>query len=640
MFQAEQFFVLNPTPKHQKVTMASVHLKGDAISWYRWMQQSLGELTWRQFSTALCKRFGSRTHVDPMSSLSKLLQQGTIREYITKFELLINMVPGLQADHQISLFLSGLRADIQAGVHLHNPIFLSQAFDLALCQEEAIFATATFTANKPPYRQFFRPPNPAPITKPTTSIPALPNGVKRLSWAEQRERRKKGLCFNCDDIYKPGHRCDKPQLLLMDASIESDTEEVLGATTDSNSLVEASLYAITGSSSSTTIRAQAHLRNRYLSVLMDSDSTHNFLHPSIARECGLKVKKTPLVNVKITNGVSLPTTGMCMGVVMTLQGFTFTSNFFLLNIKGCEGVLDTQWLKTLGGISWDFNQLIMQFSINGHLHTIIGTGSPSAEIIDDSTMTRVLHQEKQGLLLSLQTADIGVVNAHPPSSAYAEIRSVLSKFSDVFRTPQSPPPSRQHDHRIPLLDNASPVSVHPYRYPHFQKAEIERMVKELHDVGFIRPSVSTFSSPVLLVKKKDGSWRMCVDYRALNSITVKDCFPIPIVDELLDELHGATIFSKLDLRAGYHQIRVHDSDIAKTAFRTHDGHYEFLIMPFGLSNAPSTFQSLMNDLFRPYLRRFVLVFFFMISSSTAKIRSSMLNNLLLSSTFLAKIHCF
>ncbi|GJX33220.1 putative reverse transcriptase domain-containing protein [Tanacetum coccineum] len=186
---------------------------------------------------------------------------------------------------------------------------------------------------------------------------------------------------------------------------------------------------------------------------------------------------------------------------------------------------------------------------------------------------------------------------------------IVRDFPEVF--PEDLPGlplTRQVEFQIDLVPGAAPVARAPYRLAPSEMKELSEQLKELSYKGFIRPSSSPWGAPVLFVKKKDGSFRMCIDYRELNRLTVKNRYPLPRIDDLLDQLQGSSVYSKIDLRSGYHQLRVREEDIPKTAFRTRYGHYEFQVMPFGLTNAPAVFMDLMNRVCKPYLDKFMIVF--------------------------------
>nr|GEV58193.1 putative reverse transcriptase domain-containing protein [Tanacetum cinerariifolium] len=220
---------------------------------------------------------------------------------------------------------------------------------------------------------------------------------------------------------------------------------------------------------------------------------------------------------------------------------------------------------------------------------------------DPNVVTEVHGERPEGNLKQLKTMKVN-------ESKLKDI-PVVHEFPDVFSEDLSGlPPSREVEFRIDLVHGAMPVAKSPYRLAPMEMQELANQLKELQDKGFIRPSSSPWGAPVLFVKKKDGSFHMCIDYRELNKLTIKNRYPLPRIDDLFDQLQGSQYFSKIDLRSGYHQLRVREEDIPKTAFRTRYGHFEFTVMPFGLTNAPVVFMDLMNRVCRPYLDKFVIVF--------------------------------
>lgn len=253
-----------------------------------------------------------------------------------------------------------------------------------------------------------------------------------------------------------------------------------------------------------------------------------------------------------------------------------TGEFFLFELGGVDVILGVAWLATLGEVKVNWRTLTMTFMSQGKVVEVRGDPSLVKTLISSKALLKVYEVEAMSMLWVMGFSSEGKDqsgNEGITVEQQKQLQQVLQEFEQVFAIPEGLPPSREVDHRISIKAGTDPVNVRPYRYPHLQKNEIEKLVTEMLASGIIRPSNSPYSSLMILVKKKDGSWRFCVDYRALNKATIPDKFLIPVIEELLDELNEATYFSKIDLRAGYHQIRMYGADIPKTAFRTHQGHY-------------------------------------------------------------------
>ncbi|GJW14002.1 transposon ty3-G gag-pol polyprotein [Tanacetum coccineum] len=361
----------------------------------------------------------------------------------------------------------------------------------------------------------------------------------------------------------PGHKCSGQLYSLV--VLADDEEEYFEAEEGGEELMtpdeipQISLNALNRANTFQTMRVTGKVGKHELHILIDCGSTDNFLDVNVAKRVGC------------------PVTSTCP-----------------LAVGGNKQLIRIQWwLATLGDIKCNFSQFRMEFMYKNKRMTLRGTPKIAMHLLDGKQQYKNFENGSGELLMFCVYPNTGIqlLNAEGNKGEVVlipELDKVVQAYQDVFALLTELPPQRNHDHRIPLVPNAQPVNIRPYRHPPMQKDAIEVMVNELLDSGVIKPSNSPFASPIVMVKKEDNTWRMCVDYRQLNKNTIKDKFPIPIIEELIEELHGAAIFTKLDLR-------MYKDNIAKTAFKTHQGHYEFLVMPFGLTNAPSTFQALINE---------------------------------------------
>ncbi|XP_042386709.1 uncharacterized protein LOC121978427 [Zingiber officinale] len=338
-------------------------------------------------------------------------------------------------------------------------------------------------------------------------------------------------------------------------------------------------------------------------LLIDTGSSHSFISRVFLGKIGrLPSRRTHGLTISLPSGEVLSISLEVKGCPLDFNGQTIMVDLQVLEMVEFDIILGMDWLA-MNHATVDCGARVVTFRPPGlPCWVFFGTKSDGIAVISAMQARRLLAQGCQGYLLSMVKAGS---DALPQLSDVAIVREFPDVFPDGF---PGLPPKRQVEFTIELVPRTAPVSKTPYRMAPKELEELKTQLQELLDRGFIRPSVSPWGAPVLFVKKKDGSLRLCIDYRQLNAVTIKNKYPLPRIEDLFDQLKDTCVYSKIDLRSGYHQLRVGDADIPKTAFRTRYGHYEFLVMPFGLTNAPAVFMDLMNRVFLEYLDQFVIVF--------------------------------
>ncbi|XP_022857684.1 uncharacterized protein LOC111378688 [Olea europaea var. sylvestris] len=586
------------------VPLVATRLRGRAAAWWQQTKVTRSRLGKPKLASwdKLKKQFLPYNYVRTMYQQLQNLRQGgkTVSDYTTNFYMLITRNEMMETEEQlVSRYVGGLRPQIQDTLNMFDPITVSEA-----------------------HQRVARLDNPAQ------------SGPPRTNPAQQPTRPVVGIrCFGCEVT---GHRqseCPKnprkglfvdegngdyegPPVFDGEGGEEATEEEEFVVGDVGQALVVRRNF-LTPLENNTDwlhnniFQSTCTVGGKVCKFVIDSGSCENVVAEEVVKKLGLQTEKHPkpykLAWLKRGNDVE----------VSQRARISFSIGPTYKDQVSCD-VVEMDACHLLLGRPWQFDRHSLHDGYTNTYSFLFG-GKKIALLPDKGSVQAV---ENNANLLTrkkfeTEMEESGVVYVLIGKSIDSEhevplaVQPLLKEFHEVFpeEPPDGLPPLWDIQHQIDLVPGAALPNRAHYRMSPTEHEELRRQVEELLAKGHIRESLSPCVVPALLTPKKDGTWRMCVDSRAINKITVHYRFPIPHLDDLLDQLTGACVFSKLDLKSGYHQIRIRRGDKWKTAFKTRERLYEWLVMPFGLSNAPSTFMRVMNQALRPFIGKFVVVYF-------------------------------
>ncbi|KAA0065652.1 ty3-gypsy retrotransposon protein [Cucumis melo var. makuwa] len=576
------------------IQCAVFFLEDRGTAWWETAERMLGgdvsKITWEQFKENFYAKFFSANvkHAKLQEFLN--LEQGdmTVEQYDAEFDMLSRFAPDVVRDEaaRTEKFVRGLRLDLQGIVRALRSATHANALRIALdlsLHERADSSKAAGRGSTLGQKR-----------KVETQPDVVPQRTLRSGGVFQRHRRElvaagrtlrelpacttcgrvhggrclagSGVCFRCR---QPGHTADVcPRKPFETTPPQPFAPQQGRVFTTTRQEAERAGTVVTG-----TLQILGH----YAFVLFDSGSSHSFISSVFVQHVGLEVEPLgSVLSVSTPSGEVLLSKEQIKACRVEVANHMLDVTLLVLDMQDFDVILGMDWLSANHANIDCFGKEVVfnppsraSFKFRGHA-CVVDIREPEVSLSSEP---------------------------------------VVREYPDVFPDKLlGLPPPREVDFAIELEPGTAPISRAPYRMAPAELKELKVQLQELLDKGFIRPSVSPWGAPVLFVKKKDGSMRLCIDYRELNKVTVKNRYPLPRIDDLFDQLQGATVFSKIDLRSGYHQLRIRDGDIPKTAFRSRYGHYEFVVMSFGLTNAPAVFMDLMNRVFKDFLDSFIIVF--------------------------------
>ena len=648
----ERVFEFKDIPDERKVKLVALKLRKYASIWWsnlvsKRARKGKGKIrTWEKMKSKLKSKFLPPHYLQDNFLKLHHLKQGSksVEEYTREFEQLL-LKCSLEEDESQTLirYLSGLNDEIAHVVELHPYTSLDELSVLAHKVESQKKAKGKGMASKPSPRPYpfqkpsYYPPKTTPNSNTRPPPPTLPQTATRPPSKPIDKKR----CFRCQGLGHFASECPNKRIVTLaeyhatceELDDENDGEERELLMTEGLEEVEEGpdegemlviRRALSGIASQNDMEQRENIfhtrctvKGKVCSLIIDGGSCANVASKTLVEKLKLSVSPhpSPYTIQWLNQGKGLQISSRC------LLGFSIGKSYKdeiwcdIVPMDACHVLLGRPWLFDRS-VMHDGRLNTYTFAKDHKKITLTPLKSNSQRKPQDTPsmdvfLTTLLHSQlheyddfKEWILLGQEPAEA-------KDSSHPLLSPLLTKFQHVFpnEVPHGLPPKRTIQHKIDLIPGATLPNKPAYRMNPQETQEVQRQVDDLLAKGLIRESLSPCAVPALLVPKKDGSMRMCVDSRAINKITIKYRFPIPRLEDLLDELHGATIFSKIDLRSGYYQIRIYEGDEWKTAFKTKGGLYEWLVMPFGLTNAPSTFMRLMNQVLKPLIGKFVVVYF-------------------------------